>query len=97
MGCCNCTRDSRLETTTVENMPPKPAKPAGFGKKKTDKEFQKKLYTYGSMAAVVSVFILFLAYAEIESAAEHTWAATYERRCEACQTIVTSGVLTRSM
>merc|ERR1711934_217248 len=57
----------------------------------------KKLTTYGAIAACALVFILFLAYAEYESSLEHTWAQTYERRCEACQTIVTSGILTRSM
>merc|ERR1711934_494834 len=57
----------------------------------------KKLTTYGAIAACALVFILFLAYAEYESSLEHTWAQTYERRCEACQTIITSGILTRSM
>jgi hypothetical protein len=78
-------------------MPPKPAKPAGFGKKQANKAWMKKLTTYGAIGAVAAIFIIFLGYAEYESSLDHHWAENYERRCEACQTIVTSGILTRSM
>jgi hypothetical protein len=78
-------------------MPPKPPKPAGYGKKDENKAWAKKLRNYASIAAVVGVVGAILLYAEYESQQDHTWAVTYERRCEACQTIITSGILTRSM
>ena len=78
-------------------MPPKPAKPPGFGKKDQQKQWKKKLWLYVSCGAALAVFLSFIAYAEWESSLEHAWAASYERKCEACQTIVTSGILTRSM
>lgn len=78
-------------------MPPKPGKPAGFGKKDQQKAWKKKLWLYVTCGAAISVFLAFILYAEWESSLEHAWAKSYERRCEACQTIVTSGILTRSM
>jgi hypothetical protein len=78
-------------------MPPKPAKPAGFGKKQSNKEWSKKVQFYGLLAVVGVVVGLIFIHAEYEAAADRSWAAVYERRCEACQTMVTSGVLTRSM
>lgn len=78
-------------------MPPKPAKPAGFGKKQQNKEWGKKVQFYGSIAVVAAVCVAFFLYAEYEQSLDRQWADTYERKCEACQTIVTSGILTRSM
>merc|ERR1711871_835370 len=78
-------------------MPPKPAKPAGYNANAKKKAMQKKLWTYGSLAVVGLVVVVFFLHAEYQSGAERQWAATYERRCEACQTMVTSGILTRSM
>jgi len=78
-------------------MAPKPAKPAGFGKKQQNKQWMKKLWFYGGVAAALAVAVMIIMYAEFESQAEYKWAATYERKCEACQTMITSGILTRSM
>lgn len=78
-------------------MPPKPPKPAGFGKKAANKEWGKKVQFYGAVALFAAVCVAMFLYAEYEQGQDRHWAATYERKCEACQTIVTSGILTRSM
>ena len=68
-----------------------------FGKKERAKDWNKKLKYYGAIAALVFVALVFLWYAEGERAVEVNWAASYERRCEVCQTMIASGVYTRSM
>lgn len=77
--------------------PPVVDKKAIFGKKAAKKAWQKKLYYYGFGFAALAVMLIFLYYAERERSAEREWAATYDRRCEACQTMIVSGIMTRSM
>jgi len=78
-------------------MPPKPTKPAGFGKSKANKEWGKKMQFYGALAIFCAILGGIFLHAEYEAAQDRGWADNYERKCEACQTIVTSGILTRSM
>jgi len=78
------------------------AKPAvdlrALGNKKQDnKKWNKKLKLYGGCFVGVALVLAFLWSAESGRAAERNWAVTYERRCEACQTMIVSGVMTRSM
>merc|ERR1712216_164697 len=78
------------------------AKPAvdlrALGNKKQDnKKWNKKLKLYGGCFVGVALLLAFLWSAESGRAAERNWALTYERRCEACQTMIVSGVMTRSM
>merc|ERR1719182_1137939 len=72
-------------------------KKAVFGKKAAKKAWTKKLYFYGTCFVGVALVLAFLWSAESGRAAERNWAVTYERRCEACQTMIVSGVMTRSM
>merc|ERR1712072_745340 len=72
-------------------------KPAGFGKSKKDKEFTKKVQKWGTWALGAAVIAAIFAYAEYEKSIDNDWAANYDHKCEVCQTIVTSGILTRSM
>jgi len=83
--------------TRSKKAMPKPAPPAGFGKKGANKEWAKKMRFYAGIAVFAAVCGGIFFYAEYEAAVDRNWADSYERRCEACQTIVTSGVLTRSM
>jgi len=72
-------------------------KKAIFGKKAAKKKWQKKLWYYGLGFAALAVCMIFLYYAERGRSAEREWAINYERRCEACQTMIVSGIMTRSM
>merc|ERR1712166_1005730 len=66
-------------------------------KKAADKEQAKKFKTYGAIGLVVIVLFVIFFHAESQANASHSWATNYERKCEACQTMIVSGIWTRSM
>jgi len=66
-------------------------------KKAADKEQAKKFKTYGLIGLVVIVLFVIFFHAESQANASHSWATNYERKCEACQTMIVSGIWTRSM
>jgi len=52
---------------------------------------------YVGCGVVACVLGAFFFHAEQQASAERTWAANYERRCEVCQTMIVSSIMTKSM
>jgi len=81
------------EPITMAGVDPKTA----MNKKKVQKEQAKKFKTYGAIITVVVLLVLGFLHAESQANASYSWATNYERKCEACQTMIVSGIWTRSM
>lgn len=83
-----CIRESMNATTHV---------PRNFGKKDANKRWRKTVNMYVRYGIAISVFIALVVYAEWGASLDRTWAISYNRRCEACQAMIVSGVLTKSL
>jgi hypothetical protein len=68
-----------------------------MGKSKRDKEQAKKLKLYVIIGIVIGVLVIWFASAEMERDQRFKWVQNYERKCEACQTMIVSAIWTRSM
>jgi len=70
---------------------------AALSQKQQSKKWKKNLPWYIGGGVAIFLCLVFFWHAENEAAAEREWALSYERRCEACQAMIVSGVMTRSM
>lgn len=81
-----------------QNMVVPPVDPrASMQRRKQSKEQAKKLKFYAGIAVGVIVLMVWFFYAEMEASKQRAWADNYERKCEACQTMIVSGIWTRSL
>ena len=74
-----------------------PPKPRSFGKKDINKRWRKTFWLYVKCGFALTIIVGLLSYAEWEISLDREWMVTYDRRCEACQAMVVSGVFTRSV
>jgi hypothetical protein len=75
-------------------MAPNPK--AVLNKKNQAKKWNKNVPYYVAGGVAVFLCLLFFWQAEKEASIEREWAATYERKCEACQTMIVSGIMIHS-
>ena len=76
---------------------PGPDPRKAMGKRKQSKEQSKKLKLYVVLGVVIGLLVLWIASAEMQANESAAWAENYNRKCEACQTMIVSGIWTRSM
>eukprot|EP00658_Telonema_sp_P-2_P077908 TRINITY_DN716_c0_g1_i6.p1 TRINITY_DN716_c0_g1~~TRINITY_DN716_c0_g1_i6.p1 ORF type:complete len:276 (+),score=97.41 TRINITY_DN716_c0_g1_i6:160-987(+) len=95
-----CIRDRyqrRVRGTNRSAMAPSVDPRASMAKRRASKEQAKKLKMYGIIGVVVLGIVGWLLYAEMEASGARAWADSYPRKCEACQTMIVSGIWTRSL
>ena len=68
-----------------------------MGKRRQGKEQAKKLKLYVVIGVVIGLIAIWFTYAEMQARESAAWAENYNRKCEACQTMIVSGIWTRSM